>query len=367
LEALAALQRAHELAPEDEYTRQLLIDTMLQFLAEDFAAHRHYVAEIQRLDPSADQRGEFLRLLIGGYQEVGEPEKAFEACLKLAGLDAEEGIGATRAPMDQIGVHLTVRRDRWIRARMKELIDAAEGDHRAAIDRSLAERLDDALASDAPSSLSRFINYFGSHPSADRARLRLADKLIESSSLLEAELLLVRLENSADPQIAAPANWSLAKLMARAQRWGEAASYYRRLQDRWPDAELENGQTASEIVGALPGEGPLAAALRGPHSWPTGRVESKTTEERLTNINSFQKVYPIELTQLRGGLPQGVRLAYDQQQVQLQVRDADGRASRPSLSPIRTRVSATRFPRGIAASITPRRTGICSWSRSACR
>jgi outer membrane protein assembly factor BamB len=323
-EALAALQRAHGLAPEDEYTRQLLIDTMLQFLADDFAAHREYVAEIQRLDPAADQRSEYLRLLIGGYQKTGEPEKAFEACLKLASLELEEGIGAARAPMDQIGAHLTVRRDRWIRARMKELIDSAEGERRTAIDQTLTAKLDEALATDTPSALSRFVNYFGSHPSADRARLRLAEKLMESSSLLEAELLLVRLEDSADPTIAAPANLNLAKLMARAQRWGEAAGYYRRLQQRWPDSILEDGLTASQIVANLPAEGPLADALRGPRLWPAGRVESNAADERTANINSFQKVYPIELTQVRGGLPPGARLAYDQQQVQLQMRGADG-------------------------------------------
>ncbi|MBW3600785.1 MAG: PQQ-like beta-propeller repeat protein, partial [Planctomycetes bacterium] len=127
-EALAALRRSYELAPED-YTRQLLIDTMLKFLAADFAAHREYVDEIQRLDPASDQRGEFLRLLIAGYQASGEPEKAFEACLKLSGLDLEGAAGPSRPPMDQIGAHLTVRRDRWIRARMQELIDAADGEH----------------------------------------------------------------------------------------------------------------------------------------------------------------------------------------------------------------------------------------------
>ncbi len=324
-ESLAALRRAYELDSTDDYTRDLLIDSMLKFLEQDFSKYREFAAEIQKLDPAADQRGEFLRLLIAGYQKTDEPEKAFEACLRLAGIEFNEGVGPSHPPMDQIGAHLTVRRDRWIRARMKELMDAAEGPQRTAIDAAIAARLDEALESDAASTLSRFLNYFGSHPAADRVRLRLAEKLLDSSSLLEAELLLVRLERSADATIAASAHLHLARLMERAQRWSEAAGYYRRMEQRWPDAVVEKELTAAQVVAALPKEGPLALALEAPRVWPAGRVEAKTTEERLANVSSYQKVYPIELTEVRGGLPAGATVAFDQQQSQLIVRDEQGR------------------------------------------
>lgn len=322
-EALVALRQSHAAAPDD-YTRQLLIDTLLKFLASDFAAHREFVEEIQDLDPAADQRGKFLRLLIAGYQSTGEPEKAFEACLKLAGLDAQESAGTTRPPMDQVGSHLTVRRDRWIRARMKELIDGAAGDQRAAIDAAIAERWEETLKSDMSSDLSRFVNYFGAHPLADRARLRLAEKLMESSSLLEAELLLVKLEDSAEEAIAARATLAMARLLERAQRWREAAHSYRRLQEQWPDVVVENGLTGSQLVAALPTESPLQAALRGTPDWPDGRVQTSTTNERLS-LSTYQKVYPIEVQDQRGALPRGVRVAFDQQQQQLIVRDGEGR------------------------------------------
>jgi hypothetical protein len=324
-EALVALRRAYELDNQDDYTRQLLIDTMLKFLAQDFAAHRAFVDEIQRLDPTSDQRSEFLRLLIAGYQKTGELDKAFDSALKLAGLELREGVGPARPPMDQIAAHLTVRRDRWIRARLKELIDSAEAEQRAAIDAVVAQRLEEALAADAPSALNRFINYFGSHPLSDRARMRLAEKVIESGGFLEAELLLVRLQDAKDPAVAAPANFALARLMERAQRWSEAAHYYRRLEQYWPDAILENNQTATQILAAIGQDTPLGQALAGRHLWPTGRVASTPTEDKLANNSPYQKVFPIPLTQSIGGLPAGVRIAYDPPQSQLVLRDADGR------------------------------------------
>lgn len=323
--SLAALRRAHALDPKDDYTRDLLIDTMLKFLDQDFAQYRDFADEIQQLDPAADQRSEFLRLLIAGYQKVNEPDKAFEACLRLAGLELDDRISPSQPPMDQVGSHLTVRRDRWIRARMKELMDAADGPQRETIDAAIAKRLDEALAIDTPSSLTRFLNYFGSHPAADRARLRLAEKLLDSSSLLEAELLLVRLEESADAPIAARATLHLARLMERTQRWSEAANYYRQLEQRWPDVIIEDNVTAAAYLANLPQEGPLAQALAGRPAWPAGRVETKTTEARLANVSSYQKVYPIELTEHRGGLPSGATIAFDQQQSQLIVRDDQGR------------------------------------------
>ncbi|MBW3600463.1 MAG: PQQ-binding-like beta-propeller repeat protein, partial [Planctomycetes bacterium] len=187
----------------------------------------------------------------------------------------------------------------------------------------LQARLEEALEAGTPSALSRFVNYFGAHPSADQARLRLAERLMDSAGLLEAELMLVQLEDAEDASIAAQANYRLAQLMERAQRWREAARYYRRLEQRWPDEVIDGELTVSQVVARLPQDGPLAPAMND-IAWPAGRVESSVTHER-TSLSAYQRVYPIEVQQLRGSLPSGIRVSYDQQQTQLTVRDGEGR------------------------------------------
>lgn len=270
-DAVHALRRSFELA-DDPRTRELLVDAMLESLRLDFAAHRGLAPEIERLAEQPSQQATLLRLMALGLQKAGQLVPAFDAYLKMAELDAEP------SGPERIDSGLSVRRDRWVHARLASLYisatadAAAKPDDKRHMDDALARMLRECVESQEQQRLRNFVLYFGYHPAADEARELLATKAIESKEWLEAELWLRQIERSSDAGRARAAAARMTRLLAEAGRLADAASYDRRLTGEWADEVCLDGRTGSEVARALPRADEIARYASTDDLWPTGKV-----------------------------------------------------------------------------------------------
>ncbi len=286
-DAVKELQRSYQLAA-DERTRELLVDAMLESLRLDFAGHRGLAPEIERLAEQPAQRATLSRLMALGLQKSGQLVPAFEAYLKMVDLSAEPG-----SP-ERVDSGLSVRRDRWVRARLAGLQPSTSADERRQIDATLQKLLDGCLESNDGGRLKNFVLYFGFHPAADAARERLAALALGADPplWLEAEHWLRQLERSADAVRVRAASAGLARLFVKAGRPADAAGYYSQLTGPWADEVCLDGKTGREIAAELDKDSQLARLASGADTWPKGKVVvDKGSSHALPHMRSA----PIEM------------------------------------------------------------------------
>jgi outer membrane protein assembly factor BamB/predicted negative regulator of RcsB-dependent stress response len=264
--AVDDLRRSFAVEP-DPRTRELLVDALLEGLRVDFKSYSDQLAEIEQLIEQTQQRGAFLRLAATGWQSLGDATAAFAAYMRIAALDDKLD------DLERVDHALSVRRDRWVQARLKGLIDAASPAERAEMERTIRERYEAATRVAGATALRKFLAYFGSLPIAELAREELARRLIEEGALVEAEQLLAHLERSTDPRRAAAATARYAAMLESAGRHEDAATYYNRLLDRFADVECVEGKTGRQLISAIPEKSELAQALAPAEPWPVGIVE----------------------------------------------------------------------------------------------
>jgi outer membrane protein assembly factor BamB/tetratricopeptide (TPR) repeat protein len=300
-ESVSHLRRSFEIKP-DARTRELLIDALLEGLRLDFAAHRRHLDEIEQLADSPAARTAYLRLLATGLQQSGEIEAAFRAYLRLVDL------GPPGEELEKLDGGLSVRRDRWVRARLAGLREAAlqnaakqrtaanpgntaQPNELARLDAALQARFEAAKASPGPAALREFLDYFGGHPLADAAREQLAIRLIDKDACLEAERLLRELERSSIAERARAAAARMARLLAHAGRDDDAAGYYRRLAGEWADVVCLDGMTGRELVEELPADVALRPLISGERLWPVGQVH----EQKQPGTPQPKMSFPVEV------------------------------------------------------------------------
>jgi len=285
-EAAALLRRSLELQP-DPRTRDLLRDTLLEGLREDFAAHRGRIAEIEPLLDSPELRSTYLRLMAAGLSREGQWQEALKRCRELIGL-----LGP-KPRLEEVSKALSVRQDRWIQGQLSALRQAgpqaAEEIDRTARDRRKALQPGDSDA------LRRFLECFGFHPAATDAARELAARLVGGGRLLEAELLLWRQQQSPDPAQAAAALAELAQLLCNAGREEDAAVCYQRLGKEFADVVCRDGKTGRQLVEALPAESSLRRSPQAAAVWPRASVEvsveSPARRARMFSYGRFAMEY----------------------------------------------------------------------------
>jgi outer membrane protein assembly factor BamB/tetratricopeptide (TPR) repeat protein len=264
-EAIAAFQQSLK-ASADPSTRDLLRDAYFDGLETDFANHSRRVAEIEPLIDNPCQRAAFLRLMALGLEHTGEIHGALDQYTRLIELDHRGD------DLDQVNAVLNTRRDRWVQARLAILRERGPEATRTAVDQLAEARLKAAQKEGTADALQGFLDYFDTHPLADKARQELVHKLHASGRLLEAELLLLRQSRSADRSRAAGAVAELADMLRSAGRFREAALCYARLRDELADVPSLNGKTGRELATALPSDDSMGRWLQPP-TWPLARVD----------------------------------------------------------------------------------------------
>jgi outer membrane protein assembly factor BamB len=293
IEAVECLRRSVQLAPSPN-ARALLRDALLEGLRNDFANYRKAGDEIQRLIDEPRYQAAFLRLMAEGFERQQQFPAAMEHYLKLIDLDKKQ------RELESIDKWHSVRRDRWIQVKLAELREGGTPEVRAALDQATKARFDAALAAGKIDEWEQFLDYFGGQPLAVEARARLAGKLRESGRLLQAEMLLRRIERSEDRPRAAGALAELAAMLRQAKLAEDAAVCYARLGREYAGVICGEGKTGRQHVEALPADDPVRRALAPAASWPTGAI---VLERKNVRSNAEMAFYSVTVPYQEGRGP----------------------------------------------------------------
>lgn len=318
VEAIDDVRRSYHAEPAP-FTRDLLVEVLLAGLAEDFAAHRDALPELEQLATLHSQRSEYLRVVALGLQKEGNRLGALEAYLKLASLQP------TSDDLEQIDGSLSVAEARWIRARCGELLSDARPDDRHKLDVQLRKRFEQTAASNNVSVLRYELDCFGDHPAADQVRERLVEQLNSPETLLEREQLLLRLTHSADPARRKAAMARLAKLLVEAGRPTEALAYYRRIEREFSDQPVLDGKSVRAILANLQPDSALTHEITTEQPWPTGIVQIEKRGPRAPIAQPQFRAAAVDLRGDPGPFFDDVTVGFDQQSNSILVRDSLGR------------------------------------------
>ena len=132
-------------------------------------------------------------MLAVGLGKTGDRLVPLDAYLKLIDLP-----GGQTEP-EVVSSVLSVRRDRWVQARLAQLYASATSEERAKFDAAINDRLNKALAAKEARPLRKFLASFGFHPAADEARAQLFAQLTTKDNALERESLLDALQHLRRP------------------------------------------------------------------------------------------------------------------------------------------------------------------------
>ncbi len=293
---------------QDAGTRIQLVESLLEGLRRDFAGYRGHLAELEELIDQPRHRTEVLRIGAAGLQQAGELWPAFENYVKL--LDEP-----SLWEVDEIDANLSVRRDRWLQAKLAQLRETADADTTARMEEVIRRRATKAIAAATDSDLRAFVNVFGGQPTAQQAVEKLAASL-GPEELLEQNLLLERDVLSDDVTVAGPAAAQMATILRAGNRADLAAAYYRLLDTRFATVPCAGGKTGKEIVAELPADDPGRRQLGSP-TWPTGNVKSSHESSSVrVRPGRSHRLTSLELAGPRGPLLADLRLsiAVDTQQ-----------------------------------------------------
>jgi tetratricopeptide (TPR) repeat protein len=238
-EAVELLRKAYKLNPQDEATRSMLVRVMISLLRDDFEKHADLAEEAVRLvaDQPAQAR-EFQRLRAVAMHKSGKLWDAFQAYLEIGQTPV-----ADADTLEEVARDHQVRRDRWVAGRLAALYATADEPTREKMTAEIKVRRDDALKAADAQSLRDFLGWFGFHPLADRAALRLAQLLAAGPQPQEAELLVGKLQNSSEPQVAGAATAILASIYEKAAQHDLAAAYYAELGSTYADVVCRDDLT----------------------------------------------------------------------------------------------------------------------------
>ncbi len=325
-QAIETLRLVCQQSPDNTMTRSLLADTLLAALQEDFQGRLDTVDEIRSLVEHPSQEIRLLRLLAGGWQQQGDVRKAFEAYLGLAELREQSLIESSvvEREAEQIERHWHCRTERWLQARFAELLSAADDEQRAWMDRKIGQWRDAALEEGEISSMRRFLRYFDSHPHAGEIRLRLAERLVRTGELLEAQLLLSSLEQQADDDLQRRMAYQLARLLEQGRQYDQSLHQYRELSERWGDVAFDQGSTGTDLYAAALSRAEFQEAVARAEPWPTGHVQVSESTEQVNRHPSYRRVFSCQTRQRTFAAPAGMRVFYDQHPNTLIIRDGLG-------------------------------------------
>ncbi|MBA4017334.1 MAG: hypothetical protein C0483_09185 [Pirellula sp.] len=313
-EAVETLRDAYRKQP-DPRTRNVFVDALLEGLSSGLATTSNDIADLEALALGTTREEVYLRRRALAHEKAGDWRQALTQYLRL--IDATN---LTEEPIRVSNNAVSIRRELWIRTRLDALASSAGAESAAALEKEIEARRTQALASQDPAQMRRFLEYFGDHRAADALRLSLADRLVKDDALLEAENLLRRVAQSEDPTTAREAVGELAELLVLHGRADDADTYLDQLEGSWRDAKDASGKTGAKLVAELIASGDPRDALK-PHTWPTGKVES---EEVRQQTGMTFRPFPLEFRGERGPYYSNTVIEMDQPQQALVALDPYG-------------------------------------------
>ena len=144
--------------------------------------------------------------MAAGLEKGGQAHAAFEYYVKMC----QPGVSPAELEVVAPG-ELSVRRDRWVQAKIADLHKAASPEERQRMDETITRHLE-TMPGDL-AALRQFVNYFGNQEIGATARAELISTLANKQEWLEIEWRLLRQTRSADRKTAAGAYLLLAEAM----------------------------------------------------------------------------------------------------------------------------------------------------------
>jgi outer membrane protein assembly factor BamB len=309
--AVVDLRKAHQIA-QTPRIRNLLVDALFDAIGEDFEKYADAGPELQSLVSTPEEKSRYLRLMAEGMQKKGNARAAFDLYAQLADQPVAEGL-------EKVSDTLRARRDRWAQAGLASMYASLAGADRVAVDQLITNRVAVALATRNADELKRVSRYFGFHPSTERARAELADRLGTAGDWLAAELAWREVAAGGDAVLSRQAAVRLAQLMLQAGRPESAASYARRLSGELADAVCLEGKTGRQWRETLSQDERLQHVDQD--IWPRGRIIKERDDRQAATARYFQ-------AELLGGsdiYPQEMTIEMSQDRQTLVGRDGHGR------------------------------------------
>ncbi len=313
-EALEVFQRAYAMNPQDDSIRASLVRSLLAALRDDFAGNQKYAVKLENLIDQPAEQAEFCRFMAVGLKKEGDFEQAIKYFIRFASMDTNSGFGshASDALMVRVDSHLKVRRDRWLRTQVEQMLAAADGPARQQLDSAIRAYYDQVTKNATATKLREFVAHFGCHAIGTTARMQLARKWLDSGHLLAAEGELIDLQQADDPAIAATATAMLATLLVEKHKLSEAAVCYDQLATRWKETATLNGATGQQLADAARENPDLRGAFAKPIEWLRGKCE--VSEEPKGAFPSYLRLFPIELNEITGPFPQDYSIVHNPSQ-----------------------------------------------------
>ncbi|WP_254509774.1 outer membrane protein assembly factor BamB family protein [Anatilimnocola floriformis] len=324
-EALTSLRQAFKAHPHEERIRGLLARVMLVLLRTDFDKHRELVVEAKELIDHPAQRRELLRLQAVGMHKAGLVAESLEAFVTLADeLQADVGSDDGSAQMEYIDSKWQVRTGRWLQARLTELYTSSSDADRTKLQQRLEERLAACLKADSLKGARRFVEVYGFHPLADRARLLIVQKLLFDKSYLEAELRAGDLLDSADTNYRAAGLAALVETYDLVQRPYLAAEKSAELAAFVARHPVAADHPAFALISKIQNAGTPRTML-ALDSWPGGRAQKVEASSESSRPRTYMNNFSVMMAEFTGPAPRGLRAVYDPSQQALQVFDSQGK------------------------------------------
>lgn len=227
-------------------------------------------ASLKELTSLATQPEEQLlcqRLRAEWLAAAGNFEPAFEQYLALATKSPE-----AQVPLDETG-KIHARHDLWVSGCLRDLWERLPAETRSQLDQRVTDLADKSLQGSL-ADRQHFLTTFGYHPAAVPVQQKLVEELATRGDFLAAERLLLHLQSSSEPQLAATATERLARLMLEHKLTSDAGWYYNQLQQRYPSEKLADGKTVTELLASLKDSDQLPSATRtGWSDWHADGVQ----------------------------------------------------------------------------------------------
>jgi outer membrane protein assembly factor BamB len=211
------------------------------------------------------RRTNFLYLIAKGKEGQRKLTEAFDKYLELN----------SEAQPDEL---LSLVDERLVKAapdvlaqgRIAAMVAGATEAERKPLEARIASRWKEIESRDDPAELRKFVTLFGSlFAVGQEARLHLAERLMDDdkdpNALIDAERQLSLLRaRTRDPEVAARAVESLARLNTRKGLLEDAAYYYRVLRDRYPTVKVRDGKTGADVFNEMATDKRLWSHLDAP-------------------------------------------------------------------------------------------------------
>ncbi len=298
--ALADLRRAWAIEPAEE-TRSLLVSTLLEGMRTDPKRYLGQTEELRQLLKTPEERLQFLQQAAAGSNNPETRGVAFQEYLKLS----VSFQGALE--LQELSSLHHARTDRWIKARINQLMAKASPEELAQWDESLAQALAAALPTLPPGARWNLLSCLPSLPSVERAELELIKDWRKDEQLLRKTLVLGRLRQSSNDGIASKSTLALAELYLGQGRNAEAYPLIEELGKKWPGDWREDFR-----------------ALGAPEAvrWPDGKLQAKLQLRRVAVLPET----PVEVECNARSPFARWTFSIDQQSRRLLARDENGDA-----------------------------------------